>query len=495
MGDESAAKDSLKSYREKRDLDAGSPEPNAETKNNGGRCYVIQKHDSRNLHFDLRLEHGGVLKSWALPKGPSLDPAEKRLAIRTEDHPVDYADFEGVIPEGYGAGAVMVWDRGLWKPSCDPDKGLEKGELKFVLKGERLQGGFALVRMDTQNGEGEKWLLVKERDDFANDNNDPIDKWDASVKTNRDFEAIVKQSETEKTANILGVWLTHPDRVMFPEQGASKRALAEYYAEHAKLILPYLKGRPLSFVRCPSGRESECFYQKHSNDSVPDEIDCIMIKEKNGEKQTYLIVNSKKALVAAAQIGALELHPWSARADRIERPERVIFDIDPDKGLGFSAVREAALELKGILDSFDLTSFPLLTGGKGVHVIVPIERRRDWDDVKSFAKGVAKKLVHDAPDRYVASSSKSKRKGKMFIDWLRNERGATAIAPFSPRARPNAPIATPVSWSELPRIDNAAKYTLNNIDRRLASLKNDPWAKYRTVRQSITAAQLSALSD
>jgi len=290
---------------------------------------------------------------------------------------------------------------------------------------------------------------------------------------------------------FCGVRLTHPERVMYRRQGATKQDIAAYYAGHTARILPHLRNRPLSLVRCPSGQGNECFFQKHSTKSVPEYIKSVEIKEKSGKTAAYLMIDTAEGLVSAAQIGALELHIWGARADRIERPDRMVFDLDPDEDLDFADVRAAAEEVKDVLADAGLRAFALLTGGKGIHVVVPLERRRDWSGVKAFAQGVADNLVKADPRRYVATASKSKRKGKIFIDWLRNERGATAIAPFSLRARPGAPVATPIAWSELSRVKAANAYSLDNIAARLSALKSDPWADYSGIRQSITNDHLA----
>ena len=817
--------DLLKTYRTKRDFES-TPEPEGKLRTSTGRGFVIQKHAASRLHYDFRLELDGVLKSWAVPKGPSLDPADRRLAVRTEDHPVDYGEFEGVIPAGYGAGTVMLWDQGKWSPEGDAREGLQRGSLKFRLDGERLQGGFALVRMRTDGEKRENWLLIKQDDDYADETLDPTEFWSESVTTGRSMVSIktagpeknnqgratkgaagtmrnpagstrlrfippqlatlrdeppagddwlhelkydgyriqalidsggarlvtrngkdwtqrypaaadaladldvnsavidgelvaldsdgrsnfsqlqnvsqggvaliyyafdllhhdgekitdlplierkqrlhaviagagdpvrysdhirgegervienacamqlegiiskkanatyrsgrsrswikskcvhneefviagyrqsekkgrpfsslllaeyqrdrlvyrgrvgtgfdettlralagkmqqlerktsplaetpddaqsravwltpklvaqiafteltadgrlrhptflglredksaeevqsVKRGDEGETVTIAGVRLTSPDRVVYPEQGVSKRAVAEYLAANAEHVLRFLKGRPVSLVRCPSGRSEDCFFQKHHSGSMPEQVDQIEIEEKQGGKQPYLVVNDVKGLVACAQMGTLELHLWGARSDRIERPERIVFDLDPDEGLDFAQVKEAAVELRGVLQSVGLQSFALLTGGKGVHVVVPVERRRGWDDTKTFARGLAKKLAAAAPDRYVATASKAKRKNRIYIDWLRNERGATAIAPYSPRARAGAPVATPVTWAELGRIDSAVKYSVDSIGKRLARLKTDPWQEYEDVRQSLTKAALQAVT-
>jgi bifunctional non-homologous end joining protein LigD len=291
---------------------------------------------------------------------------------------------------------------------------------------------------------------------------------------------------------VAGVRITNPDRVMFPQQGATKRAIAEYYVQAADLMLPYLSRRPLTLVRCPEGRGEDCFYQKHAGTSVPDEIERIPIEERSGKVRDYMLVHSRRSLVATAQVGALELHIWGARSDRLERPERVVFDLDPDATLRFARVRDAAFELREVLEAAGLQSFALLTGGKGVHVVVPIRRTRPWPEVKDFAKGVATRLAEAAPERYVATASKELRKDRIYLDWLRNERGATAIAPFSPRARPGAPVATPVDWDELDEISASASFTQDNIEARLT--KQPPaWSGYGSVQQSITSAHLKHL--
>lgn len=816
--------DTLKQYNEKRDF-SSTPEPRGKIgkKSSGKLRFVIQKHAASRLHYDFRLELDGVLKSWAVTKGPSLDPSDKRLAVRTEDHPLDYGSFEGVIPAGYGAGTVMLWDQGNWIPNGDPGEGLEKGELKFTLEGERLTGGWALILMKSRSGKKrENWLLVKECDEAADEDLDLRKRWTKSVVSGRDFEGIKQGAATgkgdildaddnpdfpdftepqlaslrdappegddwlhelkfdgyriqaliaggqvrlitrngkdwterypkvapalaaldcssaaidgelvalddqgrsnfsalqaageegstallayyafdllsidgedqrsktlverkgrleellgegtdtlrysghiegrgdsviEKACNmnlegiiskrkgakyvsgrgkgwikskcvgrdefviggyrrsdkagrpfaslLLGefeagdlayrgrvgtgideammealaekmsglerktspfarlpaeakrsaVWLTpklvceiaytertadgylrhpsfqglredkpadqvvsqkdkaasmnentvvagitisSPDRVVYDEQGATKREIAEYLGMISPRLLPHIRDRPVSLVRCPSGASGKCFFQKHHTDSIPDTIGETQIEEKDGETASYLVFNTAEALVSAAQIGALELHIWGSRTDKLERPDRLVIDLDPDEGLSFGDVRDAAREVREILRSASLESFALLTGGKGIHVVAPLERRRGWDDVKQAAYGLARKMAEAAPETYVAEASKAKRKGRVFIDWLRNERGATAVCPWSLRARKGAPIAVPVRWDELSRIEAANQYTLSNIFRRLSSLKSDAWEGYDDVRQSITNGVLETLTD
>ena len=823
--------DRLETYRKKRDF-SRTPEPDGSevAKRKGKKLsFVIQKHEATRLHYDFRLELDGVLKSWAVTKGPSLNPADKRLAVRTEDHPLDYGNFEGVIPDGYGAGTVMLWDQGEWIPRVDPHEGLAKGTLKFELKGERLTGGWALVLMKSKSRKKrESWLLIKERDDAVDEEHDPRETWTESVTTGHNFDEIeaaaaqskagmlrekeehefpdfvkpqlatlrdtppsgegwlhelkfdgyriqallsghhvklttrngkdwterypdiaaalsklnvrsaaidgelvaldadgrsrfsalqaatndgaeahlayyafdllsldgkdlrktlltdrkaalqkilpersdmvrfsdhidgegeyvigkacsmglegivskkkaasyvsgrgtawvkskclgrdefviagyrksdkkgrpfaslllgefeegkllyrgrvgtgfddvtmaglltameklvrktpafdslpadakrdavwltpklvgeiayterttdgllrhpsflglrddktakevktniAKQAEAMETqtgkiddGKLLGIKLTHPGRVVFEKQGATKRDVAEDLAEMAPRMLPHIKDRPVSLVRCPSGAGGECFFQKHHTESTPDAIGETMLKESDGTSASYLILNTPEALVSAAQIGALEFHIWGARTDMLEKPDRFVIDLDPDEGLGFDDVKTAAIEVRDVLGSAGLASFAMLTGGKGIHVVAPLERRRDWDDIKSAARGLAYRMAQANPERYVAEMSKAKRKGKIFIDWLRNERGSTAICPYSLRARPEAPIATPIRWDELSRLDAANTYTLYNVRQRLRQLKADPWDGYDSVRQSISNDVLEVLT-
>ncbi len=288
--------------------------------------------------------------------------------------------------------------------------------------------------------------------------------------------------------------LTSPDKLLWPDAGLTKLDLANYYKAFADRLLPFVKDRPLSLVRCPEGYEGQCFFQKHRTPSTPDAIETVKLKEKDGGSADYLVIRNAAGIVGAAQIGGLELHVWGSRIDNLEKPERIVFDLDPDEGLGFPQVIQAATEIRDRLDSLGLKSWPLLTGGKGIHVIAPIARTQEWPEVKAFASGLARKVAASAPDRYVAQASKAKREGRIFIDWLRNERGATAIAPFSPRRRAGAPVAAPVSWSELSGFENAAPFTIKTIGDRLAGLKSDPWIGYSAARQSLKAAAIAAVS-
>lgn len=290
---------------------------------------------------------------------------------------------------------------------------------------------------------------------------------------------------------IQGVRLTHPDRVLWPDMGVTKRDLAEYYQAVADTMLPRVRDRPIMMLRCPSGTDDQCFYQKHAKESIPDAVPRVTVPEKEGQAR-YLYVNGVAALMGLVQMGVLEIHVWGARRDRLERPDRLIFDLDPDEGLPFSRVTGGALRLRDRLGDLGLKSYVRVTGGKGLHVVVPITRRSAWDEARAFARAVAQAMEDEEPDRYTTESSKEKRRDRVFIDYLRNARNATAIADYSPRARDGAPVAVPLAWDEVsPRARKPARFSLQDALERTGSA--DPWGGFDQVRQSITADMKEAL--
>jgi bifunctional non-homologous end joining protein LigD len=289
------------------------------------------------------------------------------------------------------------------------------------------------------------------------------------------------------TAQQIGaVRLTSPDKVLYPEQGLTKLDLAEYYQSVSGWILPHISGRPLTLVRCPSGRAGGCFFQKHMDESAPAAIRRLEVEEKDGP-EWYGVVDSVDGLVSLAQIGALELHTFNVREDQLERPDRFLIDLDPDEDIEWDAIVEAAGHARNLLEELGLTSFVKTTGGKGLHIVVPLVRRADWEEVRLFSKAVASLLAAAAPDRYTLDVSKKKRKGRILLDYLRNSRGATAIEAYSTRARPAAPIATPITWDELHGGVRSNSFNVQNLPERLRTLKEDPWKGMSAVRQSLTA--------
>ncbi|WP_122666370.1 DNA ligase D [Pseudomonas viridiflava] len=839
----------LSEYARKRNFDITSEPAEASTKAKGkahALSFVIHKHDARNLHYDFRLELDGTLKSWAVPKGPSLDPAHKRLAVHVEDHPLGYAGFEGSIPEGqYGAGDVIVWDRGIWQPHGDPQKTYKDGKLKFTLVGEKLTGEWALVRTRLKgSGDKEQWLLIKEKDEiarpgadydivsdqpqsvisgklvgkstaskkappakaaaskarpakaraavpetlapqlatlvdappngdwlyeikfdgyrimtrildgevrlFSRNGNDwtdrlPLqakalqamglkDSWldgemvmlnedglpdfqalqnafeigrskevvyflfdapfiegrdlretpleerraalkkllgksrskllrfsDAFMSRHQDIvesasamglegvigkragslylskrnpdwiklkcrlrqefvivgftqpqgsrsgfgalllavngddegsglvyagrvgtgfsertlkqiserlkkmqrdssplakkltsaqargvhwiepelvceaefaewtrEGIVRQAafialrsdkpasqvvheypqaaknlkktsrsspvnteQTGKTAVaskgrmiIADVSISHPDRVIDAESGTQKADLAHYYEEIADWILPYLKSRPVSLLRCPEGVAGEQFFQKHSEKLAIPNIKQLEPELDPGHAR-LMEIDTVQALVGAAQMGTIELHTWGATSDRIETPDHFVLDLDPDDALPWRSMIEATQMTLAVLDELGLNAFIKTSGGKGMHIIVPLQRQADWESVKAFAKAIAEFIARQLPERFTATMGPKNRVGKIFIDYLRNSRGASTVTAYSVRARPGLPVSVPVARDELEGLKSAQQWNVGNLQQRLRKLKADPWKGYAN-RQRIT---------
>ncbi|HEX6841802.1 MAG TPA: non-homologous end-joining DNA ligase [Stellaceae bacterium] len=272
---------------------------------------------------------------------------------------------------------------------------------------------------------------------------------------------------------VAGVRLTHPEKVLYPEQGITKQDLADYYLAVADRMLPHVARRPLTLVRCPAGSEKKCFYQRHAGSGVPDELGEVPIA---GFAEPYLYIKDTAGLIALVQMGVLEIHPWGARIDRPDRPDRIVFDLDPGEGLDFAAVTAAALEVRARLEGLGLAAFAKTTGGKGMHVVVPIARRHTWQAVKAFAKATAEAMAADAPERFLTRIAKAARKGRIFIDYLRNDPTSTAVAPYSTRARAGAPVAMPLAWDEVtPKLD-PTEFTIAQARRRIARTR-DPWAE------------------
>jgi bifunctional non-homologous end joining protein LigD len=302
-------------------------------------------------------------------------------------------------------------------------------------------------------------------------------------------------ANTDDETSIGGVRLTHANKVLYPQQGLTKRDLARYLEAAAGRMLEHLADRPLSLLRCPEGCTRQCFFQRHASAGMPDAIHRVDIPDKDGpgtdgKSQEYLTIADASGLITAAQLGVLEFHIWGVHIDKVERPDRIVFDLDPDPSVAFPAVRDAALELRAALDAIGLASFALLTGGKGVHVVAPIARRHTWPTVKQFAQALAERFAAQLPERYVATMRKARRKGRIFIDYFRNDRTASAIAPYSPRAREGAPVAWPVTWEELAKAPAADTVSLVTAMLRLD--EPDPWNGYHKTQQYLTAAALNA---
>jgi bifunctional non-homologous end joining protein LigD len=518
----------LAPYRAKRDFTKTS-EPAGKAARKAGSSFVVQKHDASRLHYDFRLELDGVLKSWAVAKGPSLVRGEKRLAVHVEDHPVDYGDFEGTIPEGqYGGGTVLLWDRGTWEPEGDPQEGYAKGRLTFRLDGEKLHGTWHLVRMAKRPRERqESWLLIKAEDAFARDEDGPdiLEEAPLSVKTGRSIEEIAgkqakapgkkravakrpaaeadppkaaarrassaTKSKDDHRVEIAGVSLSHPERVLWEEQGLTKQQLAEFYVGIADWILPHLVDRPLTLIRCPSGSQKKCFVQRHSWAGLSDFIHRSMVSDDKDGEQEVLSVRDIQGVVALVQSGVLEMHVWGATLKDLERPDRLILDLDPGEGVDWPRVIEGALAVRERLKAMGLESFVKTTGGKGLHVVAPLTPRAFWKDALAFTRELAEAMAADEPERYATTSAKQEREGRIFIDYLRNNREASAVAPYSTRSRPGAPVATPVAWDELSPKLKPNGFTVLNLPERLRRLKTDPWAEMLKIDQVLPETKRS----
>jgi len=821
----------LQTYNQKRKFDK-TPEPKGEAAATAGNSFVVQKHDARRLHYDFRLEMDGVMKSWAVTKGPSLDPNEKRLAVHVEDHPLSYADFEGIIPKGqYGGGTVIVWDRGTWSPIGDPKKAYRKGHMEFELDGEKLKGRWHLVRMKGKPEEKrENWLLIKAHDEEASETIDLVEEATNSVKTGRSIEQVAEypkdtwnsrdvsskarsnkttgkqvhdfpkgshkaampsfikpalatlknnapegsrwlheikfdgyrlQARIEKREVVLltrsgldwtekfgeaiqhslaalpvetaiidgelvvekesgvsdfsalqadlsegrqdrfryyvfdllyldgrdlqgaalvdrkallekllpsndpvlrysahfqedgkkvlqhacslglegviskvaespyvsgrkGQWIkskcssgqefviggytlssssdqaigslalgvyengklrhvgrvgtgftsataemildrlkpltqtespfsqkltalarrdlhyvkpelvaevefrgwsgdgnlrhasfkglredkapkeisrevedvtkpetgdatetpqtkikfTHPERVYWPDQKITKADLADYYAKVWEHIAPYVTNRALSLLRCPEGIDGQTFFQKHPWRGMNKAIGAIKDpKDRSGEP--LVVISDFDGMIALVQSAVLEIHPWGSTTKAWEKPDLITMDLDPGEDVEWGAVVEAALDLKSRLEAAGLAAFVKTSGGKGLHVVTPLEPKAGWAKVKGFAKTLATDMGKDEPDKYLAVATKAKRNGRIFVDYLRNGRGSTAVAPYSTRARAGATVSMPLEWTELSKIKGPAEFTVKNTPAHIEARKSDPWADFR----------------
>jgi bifunctional non-homologous end joining protein LigD len=303
---------------------------------------------------------------------------------------------------------------------------------------------------------------------------------------------LVLPPKSSGAEEIYGVRITHPDRVVFQDQGITKRDLAEYYAAVAEWMLPHLVRRPLTLVRCPAGMGKRCFYQKQPPQGLPESVKRLPIRFKEGPS-VGVYVEDLQGLLALVQFGVLEVHAWQATVDQIEHPDRIVFDLDPGPNVAWSNVVAAALLVRDFLKELSLVSFVKTTGGKGLHVVVPIEPRRPWSEVKEFTKAVANALLGADPKHYTLSMSKAARPGKIFVDYLRNERGATAVVAYSTRARPGAPVSLPLDWRELRKTRAAHTATVENVLPRLRKRVRDPWNEFLKIRQTITDAALRSI--
>jgi bifunctional non-homologous end joining protein LigD len=292
---------------------------------------------------------------------------------------------------------------------------------------------------------------------------------------------ITRGRAASSDGEIAGVRLTHPERLLWKKQGITKQGLAEFYAAIADWILPHLVRRPISLLRCPSGVDEPCFFAKHPWKGLDDAIRVVDI----GEKEPMLWIDDLAGLIALVQAGTAELHPWGSTIADLDHPDRLIFDLDPDEDVSWDDVMAGAREVRDRLKDAGLESFLKTTGGKGLHVVVPLAPKADWKTAKAFTQKLATAMAKDSPRRYVATTSKSARRGRIFVDYLRNDRGSTAVAAYSTRARDAATVSVPLGWHELSHEIKADHFNVDNLRRRLDFLKDDPWRELAKVKQRL----------
>jgi bifunctional non-homologous end joining protein LigD len=494
----SRAKEQLAPYRGKRDFDR-TPEPSggAPDRPGGALRFVVQRHRARRLHYDLRFEMGGVLASWAVPKGPTLDPAVKRNAVHVEDHPVEYVDFEGVIPAGeYGGGDVIVWDTGTWEPhgTDDPTAAVAAGELHADVHGQKLHGRLVLVRRDRAGGDGsgkEQWLLLHKRDEHAVDGWDPEDhpRSVLSGRTNDEVKAdperlwrsdlpaaeasvalrpptVPGPSEEDLAAlddlGPNGTWeifgrrlrLTNLDKELFPapdgEPAVSKREFVRYAARIAPVVLPYLTGRPLNMHRFPNGAGAKGFWHKQLPSHAPEWITRWDNPEADpDETTTYLVVDEPATLVWAANYGALEWHAWTSCADDPHHPTYALIDIDPGTSTSWEEVLVLARLHRTALQHLGVRAQPKVTGRRGIQIWVPVAGGPDFAETRAWVEGLSRAVGGVVPELVSWAWEKAGRRGQARLDYTQNAINKTLVAPYSPRAMPGAPVSAPIEWEEL----------------------------------------------
>ena len=521
-----AAPGELETYRAMRDFErtpepAGGTPEGAPTAPAGALRYVVQRHRARRLHYDLRFEMGGVLASWAVPRGPTLDPDVRRMAVHVEDHPLEYYDFEGVIPAGeYGGGDVIVWDRGTWEPykTGDPVAEVAAGELHARLHGEKLRGSFVLVRTGAPDPGGkEQWLLMHKHDD------DAVTGWDAedhprsvlSGRTNDEVKADpdrlwrsdlpaaeasidlrppTPEGPSDGELEALdglgsgGPWevfgrrlrVTNLDKVLFParegEPPVTKRELLRYAARIAPVALPYLRGRALNMHRYPEGAGRPGFWHKEVPDHAPDWLPRWENPEADvGETTTYAVVDEPAALVWAANFGALEWHAWTSRTAAPHLPTYALVDLDPGTSTTWEDVLLLARLHRDAFAHLGVRAYPKLTGRRGIQVWVPIAVGPGFDETRAWVERLSKTVGAVVPELVSWKWGVRERGGLARLDYTQNAINKTLVAPYSPRAAAGAPVSAPITWDELdePWLRPDA-FTVRTVLERLAE-RGDPF--------------------
>ena len=481
-------------YNKKRNF-SNTPEPKGEKKSGAAKHrFVVQRHQATRLHYDFRLEMNGVLKSWAVPKGPSLNSADKRLAMQVEDHPVSYINFSGTIPEGnYGAGEVEIWDAGEFIPVDEKGKALSDnqantwlkgGQLKFTLKGKKLKGGFALVQL---KNDPKSWLLIKHKDEYAVTeafNPDKGRKQPAKKKTAKKSTstpatgkklapANTNNDEKEKTLQLNGhaVKLSNLSKIYWPANKITKGAMLEYYQKIAPVILPYLKNRPLSLKRNINGIADKGFFQKDAGEHFPAWIKTAPFHAAStGQTVNYTICNDTATLLYLANLGCIEMNPWSSTIKTPDQPTYLIIDIDPSPKNSFDQVVETARATGELLDKAGATYYCKTSGATGMHIFIPLNAKYDYDQARDFGHIIASNVQAQLPSFTSLERSLKKRGDKIYIDYLQNSRGQTVASAYSVRPVEGAQVSAPVLWKEVKKGLDPAQFTIFNIEKRIQQL-------------------------
>jgi bifunctional non-homologous end joining protein LigD len=516
-----ARADRLATYRKKRDFTV-TPEPSGGAVGTApaadGWRFVVQRHRATRLHYDLRLEAAGVLLSWAVPKGPTLDPDVRRMAVHVEDHPLDYFDFEGVIPAGeYGGGDVIVWDWGTWSlgEGSDPLKAVAKGDLHFDLVGQKLAGRFALVRRGPA-GTREQWLLIHKHDEHAVEGWDP-EQHPQSVKSGRTNDEVAAAPAATWSSNALwnapsaaelaeldrlgksgGRWsigdrelkLTNLDKVLIPakrpHKAVTKRDLIRHYATCAPAILPYLANRPVNLHRYPDGITKPGFWHKARPTHAPEWITAWRNDDADpGETEVYSVLDSAAGLAWAANFGAIELHPWTSTVDHPQRPTWAMVDIDPGESSSFDDVVTLAALHRTALEHIGVEGCPKVSGRRGIQIWIPVADRYTFDETRAFVERLSRLIGDTVPEMVSWEWEKSKRKGLARLDYTQNAINKTLVAPFSVRPATGAPVSVPITWDELDDPDlRPDRWTIRTIGERLAAA-GDPLAPLIGLQQAL----------
>ncbi|QIX27095.1 ATP-dependent DNA ligase [Nocardioides sp. JQ2195] len=509
--------DLLETYRRKRDF-TRTPEPaGGRGRAPGGDRFVVQRHRASSLHYDLRFEVDGVLVSWAVPKGPTLDPGVRRLAMHVEDHPIEYLHFEGVIPEGeYGGGDVIVWDTGTWEPvhTDDPGAAIAQGELHAEVHGEKLRGRLVLVRRGDPDRDKDEWMLLHKHDDHAVDGWDPEDH-PVSVLSGRTNEEVKAdphhawrsdEPAAEAEVSLLpeqldddaidalaeigkeGTWqvfgrrlkVTNLDKVLFPARDdaepVTKREFLAYVARIAPVALPYVEGRALNLRRHPDGSDAQGFWHKQRPDHAPKWLGAWDNPEADpGETTTYVVADEPAALVWAANFGALEWHPWTSRTEAPHEPTYALIDLDPGERTTWDELLDLARLHRTALDELGVTAGAKVTGKRGIQIWVPIVAGYTFDETRAWVESLSRTVGKVLPDLVSWEWEVKKRKGRARLDFTQNAINKTLVAPWSTRPAPGAPVSVPITWDELddPGLRSDG-WTIRTVLDRLEA-KGDPF--------------------